>query len=140
MTNLSMGLGLGSVAFQRRAISLGPELWVAANYSVQNALGSTGVWGAATQTLTSSGGSTNDTFPRLRRFGALVIGERYQVEITSSGDTAALVRAGRVEYVNATSGALSGIFTAGAADMNIDFDGRGSFSITLSSVSLRQVL
>lgn len=132
---IGISLGLGSAIYNQGGSGgdgLTDLALTAATFNNNNTPDAT--WNAATGQMVNTSAGTQATFPRLIFGGILTIGESYRVVVTTTG-TQALNRAGRGEFVSAVAGQVDGPFVAAAADLQVHFDGTGTFDLTVTRVA-----
>jgi hypothetical protein len=123
-------------------VTLGPELWDdTLAGTISNSGGSAGSYSFPALSNTTVG--TSGSYPRFRFDLGLDTSKTYQLLVETAGDTGSLVSAGggsSGSRIDAVDGAVSGSFMPFNSEFYIIGDGRSPFMITLSSVSVREVL
>lgn len=126
--------------------SLGPELAsTLPSPAIENNAGSVGAWNGTTRTMTNSGSVTSG-YPRFAFNLGLQTGRSYQVTGNLTGNISQVTSirlatvglANDVSY-NSATGVFSGVVPANGSSIQFLTDVDGAESLTISSISVRQV-
>lgn len=124
----------------------GPELWGGQLPAISNYLSSDGQYDAVTRTMSNSVGGGNGAHPRFNFDLGATVGKLYRVEIQFAGDYSQISQIRMATSGSAndlplpdTSGRLQGYAVAGSGFLGINVDGPANPSITIVSISVREI-
>jgi hypothetical protein len=144
------GQPVGLILDKSKGLAIGPEV-VDINAlptpTITNLSGSTGVWTAATRTMSNTTLSTSIFRPRFSFNFGLTIGATYQISGLLTGNPAGLINISTADpggsniTFSTTTGIISGVFIATTTNVNFLLDGTKAVpnNVTISSLSIKMI-